>query len=193
MARRPTLRALIEAIATGGAEAMLAAHPALATERLAEDGGFLDALGHQLYAGDTALHLAAAAFEAALARSLIARGAALDAANRHRQQPLHYAMDGNPSLASWDPDAQVATIAVLLDPGAEVDALAAGGVTPLHRAVRNRCAPAVKLLLARGADRKRKNASGSTPAELAKHTTGRGGSGSDAAKAQQAEIVKLLR
>jgi hypothetical protein len=67
-----------------------------------------------------------------------------------------------------------------------------GGVTPLHRAVRNRCAAAVQALLAAGADRRRKNGSGSTPAQLAKVTSGRGGTGSPEAKAQQAEILRLL-
>ena len=67
-----------------------------------------------------------------------------------------------------------------------------GGVTPLHRAVRNRCAAAVAALLAAGADPHAENNSGSTPARLARVTSGRGGSGSPAAKAQQAEIVRLL-
>jgi hypothetical protein len=67
-----------------------------------------------------------------------------------------------------------------------------GGVTPLHRAVRNRCAAAVKALLDGGADPRRKNGNGSTPAQLAKLTTGRGGTGASEAKAQQAEIVQML-
>jgi hypothetical protein len=67
-----------------------------------------------------------------------------------------------------------------------------GGTTPLHRAVRNRCAAAVKELLERGADPRRKNGSGSTPAQLAKLTTGKGGSGAPEAKVQQAEILRML-
>jgi len=65
-------------------------------------------------------------------------------------------------------------------------------VTPLHRAVRNRCAAAVKVLLDRGADPSRRNRNGSTPAQLAKLTTGRSGTGTPEAKAQQAEIVRML-
>ena len=67
-----------------------------------------------------------------------------------------------------------------------------GGTAPLHRAVRNRCAAAVAALLDSGADARRRNKSGSTPMRLATLTTGRGGSGSPEAKAQQAEIVRLL-
>jgi hypothetical protein len=66
------------------------------------------------------------------------------------------------------------------------------GVTPLHRAVRTRCAEAVRTLLAHGADPARKNKSGSTPMHLASLNTGRGGTGSAEAKAQQAEIVRAL-
>ena len=122
---------------------------------------FIDEIKHYMYGGDTALHIVAAAYRTALVRELVAVGAAVDAANRRRQQPLHYAVDQ-------------------------------GGVTPLHRAVRNRCAAAVQTLLERGADARRKNANGSTPAQLATLTTGRGGAGMPAAKAQQAELVQML-
>jgi hypothetical protein len=66
-------------------------------------------------------------------------------------------------------------------------------VTPLHRAVRTRCAAAVRALLDGGADPLRANGNGSTPLKLATQTTGRGGSGSPAAKAQQEQIVQLLQ
>src|SRR5262249_37413720 len=49
------------------------------------------------------------------------------------------------------------------------------GVTPLHRAVRTRCAAAVRALLDGGADPRRKNKNGSTPIKLATQHTGRGG------------------
>jgi hypothetical protein len=68
-----------------------------------------------------------------------------------------------------------------------------GGVTPLHRAVRTRCAAAVKVLLQGGADPQHRNKSGSTPMLLATRNTGRGGSGSREAKEQQERIVELLR
>ena len=65
-------------------------------------------------------------------------------------------------------------------------------MTPLHRAVRTRCAAAVRVLLANGADPRRKNGSGSTPLHLAVQNTGREGSGTAAASEQQREIIRLL-
>jgi len=59
--------------------------------------------------------------------------------------------------------------------------------------VRNRCASAVGALLDSGADPAVTNANGSTALQLATWTTGRGGSGSPAAKTQQQEIEQLLR
>ena len=61
---------------------------------------------------------------------------------------------------------------------------------PLHRAVRTRCAAAVECLLDAGADATIKNKPGSTPFHLAVQNTGRGGSGSEKAKAAQREIVR---
>src|SRR5437660_1594252 len=71
-------------------------------------------------------------------------------------------------------------------------AAAAGDGTPLHRAVRTRSAAAVRTLLEHGADPRRPNANGSTPSLLATQTTGRSGSGSPEAKAEQARIIALL-
>jgi len=48
------------------------------------------------------------------------------------------------------------------------------GATALHRAVRTRCAAAVKFLLQAGADPTIKNKPGSTPFHLAVQNTGRG-------------------
>jgi hypothetical protein len=196
-----TLPELFRTIATDarGASRILKAHPELAKEPLVIGASrqvartyFIDEIKHYMYAGDTALHIAAAAYRAALVRELVAMGAAVDALNRRRQQPLHYAVDGGPSARHWDPPAQAATIAALIEAGADPNAIDMGGVAPLHRAVRNRCAAAVKTLLERGADPQRKNGNGSTPAQLAKQTTGRGGTGRPEAKAQQAEILRLL-
>jgi len=94
---------------------------------------------------------------------------------------------------AWNPDAQAATVACLIEAGADPNALDKNGVTPLHRAVRTRCAAAVKVLLEGGADPRRKNKNGSTPMLLATQNTGRGGSGSREAKAQQERIVGLLQ
>jgi hypothetical protein len=196
------LRALMDVIAGNDVRAvgrMLAATPALARAGLAAGAtraaprpSWLAAIAHYVYAGDTALHVAAAAHRPDLARTLIAAGAPLDARNRRAAAPLHYAADGGPGLAGWDARAQGATIAALIAAGADANPADAGGVTPLHRAVRNRCAEAVRALLAGGADAGARTARGTTAAQLATRTTGRGGSGTPEAKAQAAEIVRLL-
>jgi ankyrin repeat protein len=193
---------LMRAIVGGDAttvDHLLVERPALATAALATGASrqraepyFFTAIAHYVYAGDTALHVAAAAHRPAIARALVAAGAGVAARNRRGAAPLHYAVDGGPGHPHWDRAAQVATIAALLAAGADVDVTDKGGVTPLHRAVRNRCADAVRTLLAAGADPRRANGRGSRPLQLAHQTTGRGGSGSPEAKAEQAEIVRLL-
>jgi len=153
---------------------------------------FLEETKHHVYAGDTALHIAAAAYRADIAEVLVSRGANVSARNRRGAQPIHYAADGNPGSETWDPVAQAAIVAYLLRAGADANAADKSGVTPLHRAVRTRCAAAVRVLLASGADPRRRNGSGSTPLHLAVQNTGRGGSGTAAAKEQQREIIRLL-
>jgi ankyrin repeat protein len=154
---------------------------------------FLDEIGHYIYAGDTALHIAAAAHRADLVRRFLDLGADLHARNRHGAGPLHYAADGAPGLPRWDSAAQAATITCLIEAGADPNAADRRGVTPLHRAVRTRCAAAVQALLEGGADPNRRNRKGSTPMALTAWTTGRSGSGLAMAKAQLPEIVALLR
>lgn len=197
-----TLTTLIRAIIgsdDAAASRLLAGSPALASARLAvgatrqaAKAHYLDAIGHYVYAGDTALHVAAAAYRHALVRTLLAMGADVRARNRRGAEPLHYAVDGVPGAPTWNPSAQAATVACLIEGGADPNAVDQGGVSPLHRAVRNRCAAAVRVLLDGGADARRRNKSGSTPMQLATQTTGRGGSGSPEAKAQQEEIARLL-
>jgi hypothetical protein len=194
--------ALVRAIASGddaAARRQLATLPGLARARAAEGATrqtakayYFDEIEHYVYAGDTALHVAAAAYRQAIVRTLIAMSADVRAQNRRGAEPLHYAADGIPGSHTWNPRAQAATITALIDAGADPNAVDQGGVTPLHRAVRNRCAAAVGALLDGGADARRTNKSGSTPMQLATQTTGRGGSGSPDAKAQQAEILRLL-
>jgi hypothetical protein len=195
-------RALVRAIAAGDAAAagaLLSASPELATAR-AEHGAtrqdaaahHLAGIGHYLYAGDTALHVAAAAHEHALAEALIRRGADVAARNRRGAEPLHYAADGRPGAPGGDPGAQAATIACLIAAGADPNARDKSRVAPLHRAVRTRSAAAVRALLDGGADPELANGRGSTPLMLASRTTGRGGSGSAEARAQRDEIVRAL-
>jgi hypothetical protein len=149
---------------------------------------FFNEIAHYLYAGDTAIHLAAAAFRRPAAELLIAHGADCRAKNRRGAEPIHYAADAN----RWDPTAQSETIAYLLSVGADPNALDSAGVAPLHRAVRTRSLPAVRVLLDGGANARAPNQAGSTPLHLAVQTTGRGGSGSEHARQQQTGIIRLL-
>ena len=153
---------------------------------------FIKELTHYIYVGDTALHFAASAYRQTMTHKLIKAGANVRAKNRRSSEPLHYAAVGNPGSPAWDPEAQAATIVCLIEAGADPNSQNMDGATPLHRAVRTRCAGAVKALLTHGADPAIRNKSGSTAMQLALHTTGRGGSGSSQAKAQQHEILRLL-
>jgi ankyrin repeat protein len=149
---------------------------------------FLEDIRHYVYRGDTALHVAAAAFRRPVAELLIDRGANVRARNRRGAEPLHYAADANHS----DPAAQAATIEYLTSTGADPHAVDRSGVAALHRAVRTRSVAAVRALLDTGADPRQPNRSGSTPLHLAVQPTGRGGSGSDDGRQQQLAIVTLL-
>lgn len=196
------LRELVTAIAAHDSSAvarLIAASPHLATAsfpvgatRAEATANFIGAVGRYIYAGDTALHFAAAAYEAGMVRTLIAAGADVRARNRRKDEPLHAAACGNPGSHFWNPAAQAATIVCLMEAGADPNAVNMDGAAPLHKAVRTRCALAVRTLLDCGADPRLANKSGSTPKLLARETTGRGGSGSPDAKAQQQEIVRML-
>lgn len=149
---------------------------------------FFETIAHYMYAGDTALHMAAAAHRCEIAQALIDKGADCFARNRRGAQPLHYAADAN----AGDPAAQAAAIACLIRAGADPNAMDKSGVTPLHRAVRTRCAAAVEALLAGGAAPRGRNGSGSTPLHLAVQNTGASQSGTPHAIAQQKLIIDLL-
>ena len=184
------------AIAAGdrpAAMAMLAADRALVTARVARsDECFVEQRLAQVYEGDTALHAAAFSYDVDMAQALVDLGADVRAPNRRGAEPLHAAVLGVPGSSQWNPTQQRAVILYLVAAGADPDAKAAGGVTPLHRAVRNRCSAAVETLLCIGADPRRGNDRGSTALDLAHTNTGRGGTGSADAKAEQRIIIKLL-
>jgi ankyrin repeat protein len=174
---------------------VLADTPALATmaagvgaTRQQAGSFFFTDIAHYMYAGDTALHMAAAAFRRQVAALLVSRAANCRAKNRRGAEPLHYAADAN----RWDPIAQADTIDYLIAAGADPNALDRSGVSPLHRAVRTRSFAAVRALVDGGADLRQRNNAGSTPLHLAVQATGRGGSGSSQAREQQAAIVRLL-
>jgi hypothetical protein len=196
------LREFALTIIGGDADAVLrrlAASPELARARFEEGATrreaqtfFLQLAERYIVAGDTALHIAAAVYQSGIVGHLLRAGTDVRAGNRFGDQPLHAAARGNPNSARWNPEAQCATIAALIEGGGDPNAVNKRGVTPLHVAVRTRSAAAVRTLLDLGADPARKNKSGSTPLVLATYTTGRGGSGSPAAKVQQQEILRLL-
>jgi hypothetical protein len=194
-----TARRVADAIAQGNQARvleLLAANAGLTTASLARDASeecFIGEIRHMVYTGDTILHIAAACYQADLIRPLVNAGASVAAANRRGAQPLHYAVDGGPGNARWNPVAQRETVLCLVQLGADPDAFDKNGTAPLHRAVRNRCAAAVKALLEAGADPYATNRNGSTAMQLARWTTGRPGSGSAEARAQQQEILLLLQ
>jgi hypothetical protein len=165
----------------------ITASPVGATRQQAADFFFIE-ISHYLYAGDTALHMAAAAFSCPVAELLMAHGADCRARNRRGAEPLHYAADGG----QREPRAQAGVIEYLISVGANPRAVDKAGVAPLHRAVRARSLAAVRALLDRGADPRKPNKAGSTPLHLSVQPTGASGSGSDHARQQQAEIIRLL-
>ena len=98
---------LLRVIASGDtarAVQMLDGSRALATQRAvsgasaqAAESCFLAEIMHYFYAGDTALHIAAASYDAELAEHLLGLGADYAARNRRGAEPLHYASDTNAS------------------------------------------------------------------------------------------------
>ena len=176
---RRAVKALLEA--DGGLAARLIRKPKLYDSKIF----------HWIYMGDTALHLAAAGYRVEIVRLLLTAGANPNAVTNHRRSsPLHYAADGFISSPAWDAKRQVETICCLLNKGANIHSQDKNGATPLHRAVRTRCAAAVRCLLRAGSDPTLKNKSGSTPFHLAVQNTGRGGTGAAAAVSAQREIIK---
>ena len=171
--RSPGFLEFIRLVIDGDVEEVsrhLARSPALATTasgvgatRQGASTFFYADIARYLYAGDTALHMAAAAFRPRVAELLIGHGADCRAKNRRGAEPLHYAADGN----RWDPIAQAKTIEFLVSVGADANAVDRSGVAPLHRAVRTRSLAAVRALLDGGADPRQPNKSGSTPLHLA--------------------------
>src|SRR6266850_8415871 len=165
----------------------------LAKRGAGEEERYESRIAHWIYAGDTALHVAAAGYRVEIARMLLAIGADSGLArNRRCSQPLHYAADGYLDNPFWNARRQVAMIRLLLEAGAKIDAQDKNGATPLHRAVRTRCAAAVKCILEAGGDPTIRNKPGSTPFHLAVQNTGRGGSGAEKARTAQREILQAF-
>ena len=191
--RSATLGDFLAAIVADEGEAVRLVHavPAIAQARVADER-LVEELPHQLYVGDTALHLAAAAVQPRAVAALIAAGADANAANRRRATALHYACDARPNSAqTWSPSKQRSVIELLLDAGSDIEHTDKAGAAPLHRAVRARSPEAVRCLLERGArvdathGRRR-----TTPLHIATQATG--ASGTSGARAEQQAIVALL-
>src|SRR5258708_17330763 len=139
-------------------EDLLKADGALVTRLIDEAKLYQSKIFHWIYVGDTALHLAAAGYRVEIVRRLLAAGADPNAARNRRQSgPLHYAADGYVIGPAWDAERQLKTIRCLLDAGADINAQDKNGASPLHRAVRTRCAAVVSCLLKAGADPMLKN------------------------------------
>ena len=169
---------------------LLKADPRLATCLIDAARLYESKIFHWIYVGDTALHLAAAGYRVELVRLLLVAGADPNSIINHRRSgPLHYAADGYINGPAWNAKRQVETIQCLLEAGAEINAQDKNGASPLHRAVRTRCAAAVKCLLKAGGNPTLKNKSGSTPFHLAVQDTGRGGTGAEAARTAQRQII----
>ena len=183
----------IVADACGRVEALLRRDRMISRQMITEARLYKSKIFHWLYAGDTALHLAAAGHRVEIAQLLLKFGADPNASANHRgSSPLHYAADGYVNGPVWDAKRQVKTIRCLINAGANVNLQDKNGASPLHRAVRTRCAEAVLCLLKAGSDPLLKNKPGSTAFHLAVQNTGRGGSGSAIAVTAQREIIETF-
>src|SRR3954464_2276202 len=108
------LHALLRVIASRDCETtsrLLAESPTLArlavkvgATRQAAGAYFLEEIGHYVYAGDTPLHIAAAADARDVAEQLVASGANVRARNRRGAEPIHYASEGSPNSMAWQPN-----------------------------------------------------------------------------------------
>src|SRR5260370_36728441 len=100
------LRELVAVIIAGDAakvSRVLAESPALAVAcfqsgaaRQTEKPSYPDQIGRYIFAGDTALHIASAAYKTEIVRKLITAGADTHARNRLGDQALHPAAVGCP-------------------------------------------------------------------------------------------------
>jgi len=111
--------------------------------------------------GWTPLHLAAYFGQVAMVRFLLAEGALLDeySRNAYGNLPLHAAIAGRQS---------VPLVRLLLDEGADPNARAAMGLTPLHVAAGIGHQELIDLLLRRGAERYAATDDGDLPVDLAR-------------------------
>src|SRR4051812_25982858 len=188
-----TLAELLAAIVADEARAvrLVRATPEIARARVGEER-LVEEVPHQLYVGDTALHLAAAALRPLAVGALIEAGADANAENRRGATALHYACDARPNAGkTWNPSRQRSVIELLLAAGFDIEHTDKAGAAPLHRAVRARSPEAVRCLLERGARVDATHGSQrTTPLHIGTRSTG--ASGTKGARAEQQEVVALL-
>ena len=106
------LLALMRLIASGdtaaalerltGSAGLATKHMTTGASRQGPDGYYLDTIGRYVYAGHTALHVAAATYLDEIVRALIAAGADVRARNRRGTEPLHEAAVGAPGSHHWN-------------------------------------------------------------------------------------------
>src|SRR5215471_15889785 len=191
--RSTTLDELLAALVADEANAvrLVRATPEIAQARVATER-LVEEVPHQLYVGDTPLHLAAASLRPLAVAALIEAGADPNAENRRGATALHYACDARPKAGkTWNPSKQQSVIELLLDAGSDIEQKDKAGATPLHRAVRARSPQAVRCLLERGARADATHGRQRTTAlHIVTHSTG--ASGTKGTRAEQQEIVALL-
>ena len=107
--------------------------------------------------GFTPLHWAAIGGHAAIAATLLAAGASVDAKDEDDETPLHFAARNG----------RASVVATLLARGADVDAKDEDDNTPLHFAANNGSAAVVAPLLAAGAEVNAKNDNDAAPLHFA--------------------------
>src|SRR6266567_9427115 len=119
-----TMKNLLSAIVEDdrrAVKALLKADGGLAARLIRKPKFYDSKIFHWIYAGDTALHLAAAGYRVEIVRLLLAAGADPNAAkNMRKSSPLHYAADGFITGPVWDEKRQVATLDCLVDAGADI-------------------------------------------------------------------------
>lgn len=164
---------ILEALYRGAGDALRAllepgpeldVHEAAALGDVERLGSLLEAEPDRLSAlspdGWTPLHLACFLDRPEAVLLLLERSAPVDATSRNAtgNRPLHAALAGG---------ARREVVEALLESGAEVDARAGGGYTPLHLAASRGASDLVELLLERGGDPTARSEDGATPAEIA--------------------------
>ena len=114
------------------------------------------------------------------ARYLINAGARLNSASQNRMKvtPLHSAAAGG----------HTALVKLLLEHGADPNAVQEGGFTPLHAAAQNGDVESIHMLLFHGADGSAKSSDGRTPLDYALETKK-----SEAVNMLKRQITKRLR